>query len=71
MTSHFYRLLYRFRMRAHAETLFWRSGYEKEERLWLQYSLIRLGSELRQSGHWSSPACQPVGDAAEVIVNAS
>ncbi|MCP3419279.1 MULTISPECIES: hypothetical protein [Bradyrhizobium] len=69
MASHFYRLLYRFRMRAYAEALFRRSGHEKQETLWLQCSLMRLGSELRQSDHWSSTAGQPVRDAAEAIVS--
>ncbi|ODM76408.1 hypothetical protein A6X20_13950 [Bradyrhizobium elkanii] len=67
MACHFYRLLYRFRMRAYAETLFRRSRHEKQERLWLQCSLMRLGSELRQSDHWSSAAGQPVQDVAEAI----
>jgi hypothetical protein len=68
MASHFYRLLYRFRMRAYAETLFRRSTHEKQEGLWLRCSLMRLGSELRQSNHRSSAPCQPVRDAAEAIV---
>ncbi|VIO69928.1 hypothetical protein CI1B_30480 [Bradyrhizobium ivorense] len=68
MASHFYRLLYRFRMRTYAETLFRRSMHEKQEGLWLQCSLMRLGSELRQSNHRSVASCQPVRDTAEAIV---
>ncbi|MGY3591603.1 hypothetical protein ACVIGB_008814 [Bradyrhizobium sp. USDA 4341] len=67
MVSHFYRLLYRFRMRAYTEALFRRSRHEKQEKLWLQCSLMRLGSELRQSEHWSSAAGRPFQDAAEAI----
>ncbi|MGY4174898.1 hypothetical protein ACVIHH_000189 [Bradyrhizobium sp. USDA 4518] len=67
MVSHFYRLLYRFRMRTYAEALFRRSRHEKQEKLWLQCSLMRLGSELRQSEHRSSAAGRPVQDAAEAI----
>jgi hypothetical protein len=55
MTSHS-RLLYRFRMRTYAETMFRRSRCEKQEMIWLQSSLMRLGSELRQSERWSSAA---------------
>ncbi|WP_194473604.1 hypothetical protein [Bradyrhizobium sp. CCBAU 51753] len=69
MARRFYRLLYRFRMRAYAETLFRRSRHEKLEKFWLQCSLMRLGSELRQSDHWSSAVGQPVQDAAEAIAS--
>ncbi|NOJ41497.1 hypothetical protein [Bradyrhizobium australiense] len=57
-------------MGTYAETLFRRSKRDKQERIWLQYSLMRLGSELRQSEHWSSAAGRPVlhgNDAAEAV----
>ncbi|MBT1516547.1 hypothetical protein KIP88_39665 [Bradyrhizobium sp. SRL28] len=55
MAGHFYRL----RMGIYAETLFRRSNRVKRERIWLQYNVMRLGSELRRSEHWSSAAGQP------------
>ncbi|UPJ47996.1 hypothetical protein IVB30_33385 [Bradyrhizobium sp. 200] len=64
MARHFYQL----RMGMYAETLFRRSRREKQERIWLQYNLMRLGSELRRSEHWSSAADQRHGnDAAETV----
>lgn len=72
MAIHFYRTLYRFRMRAHVETLFRRSERERQEKIGLKCSLMRLGNELRQSEHWSSAARQPVrreGDAAKTLAN--
>ncbi|MDE5457599.1 MULTISPECIES: hypothetical protein [Bradyrhizobium] len=66
MAGHFYRL----RMGIYAETLFRRSNRVKRERIWLQYNVMRLGSELRRSEHWSSAAGQPGrhrNDAAETV----
>lgn len=51
---------YRFRMGAYAETLFQRSKREKQQMLWLQYNLMRLGSEVVRSEHWSIAAERPV-----------
>lgn len=45
MASHFYRL----RMGAYAKTLFRSSKRELQQRLWLQYNVMRLGYELGQS----------------------
>lgn len=56
MASHFYRL----RMGAYAETLFRCSKREKLQMIWLQCNLMRLGSEVIRSEHWSIPASQPV-----------
>lgn len=56
MASHFYRL----RMGAYAEALFQRSKREKQQMIWLQYNLMRLGSEVVQSEHWPIAAKQPV-----------
>ncbi|MFB6452212.1 hypothetical protein [Bradyrhizobium tunisiense] len=62
MASHFYR----FRMGAYAETLFQRSKREKQQ---MMYSLMRLGSEVARSEHWSIAAEEPVRheqDAAKI-----
>lgn len=56
MASHFYRL----RMGAYAETLFRCSKREKLQMIWLQCNLMRLGSEVIRSKHWSIAADQPV-----------
>lgn len=56
MASHFYRL----RMGAYAETLFRCSKREKLQMIWLQCNLMRLGSEVIRSEHWSVPDNQPV-----------
>lgn len=56
MASHFYRL----RMGAYAETLFRCSKREKLQMVWLQCNLMRLGSEVIRSEHWSIPVNQPV-----------
>lgn len=56
MASHFYRL----RMGAYAEALFQRSKREKQQMMWLQYNLMRLGSEVVRSERWSIAAEQPV-----------
>ncbi|MGY8678541.1 hypothetical protein Q2941_12130 [Bradyrhizobium sp. UFLA05-153] len=56
MANHFYRL----RMGRYAETLFRRSQRDLEQRLWLQYNLMRLGNELARAKHRSGLADQPV-----------
>lgn len=56
MASHFYRL----RMGAYAETLFRCSKREKLQMIWLQCNLMRLGSEVIRSEHWSIAAEQRV-----------
>ncbi|QQO35471.1 hypothetical protein JJC00_07420 [Bradyrhizobium diazoefficiens] len=56
MASRFYRLW----MGAYAEALFQRSKREKQQMMWLQYNLMRLGSEVVRSEHWSIAADQPV-----------
>lgn len=56
MAGHFYRL----RMGAYAETLFRCSKREKLQMMSLQCNLMRLGSEVMRSEHWSVAADQPV-----------
>ncbi|WP_234685225.1 hypothetical protein [Bradyrhizobium monzae] len=56
MASHFYR----FRMGTYAETLFQRSKREKQQMIWLQYNLMRLGGEVVRSERWSIAAERPV-----------
>lgn len=66
MASHFYRL----RMGTYAETLFRRSNRDLQQRLWLQYNLMRLVNELTQSEHRFGTADQQVRDgydAAEAV----
>lgn len=61
MGSHFYRL----RMGTYAETLFRRSKRDLQQRLWLQYNLMRLGNELTQSEHRFGAADQQVLDGCD------
>ncbi|KRR12473.1 hypothetical protein CQ10_39680 [Bradyrhizobium valentinum] len=62
MAGHFYRL----RMGIYAETLFRRSNRVKQERIWLQCNVLRLGSELRRSSAAGQPG-RHRNDAAETV----
>lgn len=69
MASHFYRL----RMGRYAETVVRRSKRDTQERMWLQFHLMRLGNEIARSEHWTSLADQSVRRGIEanegVVVN--